>query len=367
MTQPRPFVSVIMPMRNEGRFIADCLQSLLRCSYPAHCWEIILVDGMSEDNTREEVARLSADARVPITLLENPRKVTPFALNIALGCARGSMVIRVDAHSIYGEEYVSRCVKVLEDTGAANVGGIMVARPGAETPMGRAIALAMMHPFGVGNSMLRIATSAQEVDSVPFGCFRTEIFQRVGLFDERLVRNQDFELNQRIRRAGGRIYLDPQLELRYFSRPTLRSLLRQTWSNGFWNALCHHLHPYSRCFRHVVPIFFTLGAVGAFAFALYTTLASLPSGLLPMAVALWTLYSLYLVVNFAVATALSRRHGWRLWPSLVILFPAFHFVNGAGLVVGWLRALTRRYPWQPQDHCPSWQEQREGRDTRLAA
>lgn len=363
----RPFVSVIMPMRNEGKYIKACLRSLLQCSYPADRWEIILADGMSEDNTRQEVAEVAATSRVPIIVVDNPRRVTPFGLNAALAHTRGSIIIRVDAHSVYGKDYIVRCVEALEERQVDNVGGIMAAIPGAETTMGQAIAYAMMHPFGVGNSLLRVGKESQEVDSVPFGCYRAEVFQRIGLFDERLVRNQDFEFNQRLRRAEGKIFLDLRIKLHYYSRPTLASLLKQSWSNGFWNALCHATHPYTMCFRHVAPLVFSLGAAVALVLLGWNLTFTAPTWLKYLAWPLWSVYLAYLTVNFAVATQLSSRHGWRLWPALCVLFPAFHFVNGAGLTLGWTRALLRRYPWRPEDHAPTWEEARKAHRARLAA
>jgi hypothetical protein len=343
------------------------LRSLLQCHYPPDRWELILADGMSTDNTREEVTRVAAEALVPILLLENTRRVTPFALNLMLAHARGEIIIRVDAHAAYGADYITRCVEVLQERGADNVGGIMEALPGAPTPMGQAIALAMMHPFGVGNGKMRVGKIAEEVDTVPFGCFRVEVFKRIGLFDERMVRNQDYELNQRIRRTGGRIFLDPRLEVRYYSRPTLPALLRQSWSNGFWNALCHRLHPYSICARHVAPLVFTLGALLALVTAGMAAGHDLPPWGWPAAVLLWSAYAAYLLTDLWVATQLARRHGWHLWPLLLIVFPTFHFINGAGLTLGWVRALLHWYPWLPSDHCPSWEEQRQVVDERMAA
>ncbi|HEY3380003.1 MAG TPA: glycosyltransferase family 2 protein [Armatimonadota bacterium] len=363
----RPLVSVIIPVRNEGRYIGACLESLLRCSYPPTRWEIILADGMSDDATRSEVARVARRSPVSIIVVDNPRRVTPFALNLALGLARGEIIIRIDAHAEYGDDYVTRCVAASQARDAANVGGVTVAIPGAPTPMGRAIALAMMHPFGVGNAMMRISRTAQEVDTVPFGCFRAEVFTRIGLFDERLVRNQDYELNQRIRRSGGRVFLDPSLELRYISRPTLRKLLQQAWANGFWNALCHHVHPYSRSLRHVIPLGFSVGAVWSVAAAVWAWWGGVPAWAQPLAWCGWAIYLAYLAMDLVVTTRLAAKHGWRLWPALVILFPAFHFANGAGLALGWTRALLHRYPWQPEDHIPTWDEQRLQQRTRMAA
>ncbi|MHB9026379.1 MAG: glycosyltransferase [Armatimonadota bacterium] len=355
----RPFVSVIIPARNEERYIANCLRSLLHCDYPFERWEIIVADGMSTDRTREEIAHVAEGAPIAIILVDNPRRITPVGLNLALARARGDVIIRVDAHAEYGEDYVSRCARVLDEQRAENVGGPVVTLPGADTPMARAIALATAHPFGVGNSLFRTTREAREVDTVPFGCFRLHVFQRVGLFDERLARNQDYELNGRIRRTGGRIFLDPRLESTYYNRPTLRALLRQAWANGFWNAMTHYLHPYSLCLRHELPVAFALGALLAIGFAVWRMIAPLPPALQWTAPILWGMYLLYLLIDVLVSSSLAARGGWRLWPALLVVFPTFHLTYGAGIAWGWMCALLHRHPWKRDDGIPNWHERRQ--------
>jgi len=350
-----PFVSVIIPAYNEERYIGGCLRSLLRGAYPHDCWEIIIADGMSTDRTREEIRKVSMESPVPIIVIDNPRRVTPRALNLAIGRARGEVIIRVDAHTEYGDDYVARCVQTLRESGAANVGGPMDTRPGADTPMARAIALAMAHPFGVGNSAFRTQTEAREVDTVPFGCFRCEVFQQVGLFDERLWRNQDFEMNQRIRKAGGRLWLDPRLHSAYYSRATLSALMRHAWINGFWNALSHALHPYSFCLRHALPVAFVLGLTAAMA----ASALALATGTVfwrVVALVLWLPYVLYLALDLVVSLRLGRTGRERA--ALLVTFPAFHLWYGAGLAWGWINVGLRRFPWGPDDGIPSWNERR---------
>ena len=362
-----PYVSVIIPMRNEERYIAGCLRSLLHCGYPAQRWEILVVDGMSVDGSRMEVERVGRQAATPVYLLENPRGITPIALNIGLAQARGEIIIRIDAHAEYGQDYITRCVQVLEESGVDNVGGPVVTRPGADTAVARAIALAMAHPFGVGDSNFRTRREAVEVDTVPFGCFRADVFRRIGLFDERLARNQDYEFNQRLRRAGSHIRLDPRLESVYISRPTWRGLYKQAWENGYWNALTHHLHAYSRCLRHTLPMAFASGIPVALACALLFALGHSAAWAAIPAILLCTAYLLYLLVDFSVSTRLAALHGWRLWLPLLLTFPAFHTVYGAGLVAGWTHALLRRYPWQPGDGIPTWEERRQENVEKMAA
>jgi len=368
----QPYVSVIIPAYNEERYIGRCLRSLLRGKYPRGRWEIIVADGMSTDRTREEIRRVAAESSVPIAVIDNPRRVTPVALNLAIERARGEVIIRVDAHTEYGEDYVARCVEVLRESGADNVGGPVETRPGAETATARAIALAMGHPFGVGNSAFRTQSEAREADTVPFGCFPRQVFEKVGLFDERLWRNQDFEFNQRIRQAGGRLWLDPRLRSAYYSRPTLTALMRHAWVNGFWNSLSHSLHPYSFCLRHALPVGFVLGlasAVAATALAIGTE-GSVWRVLAPL---LWLPYLLYLAIDFGVAAGLAAAFEglgsagedggwnarWRLWLALLLVFPVFHLWYGAGIAWGWSKAWLHLLPWRPEDGIPQLAEREE--------
>jgi glycosyltransferase involved in cell wall biosynthesis len=365
--RPKPFVSVIIPTRNEGKHIGACLRSLLRGQYPRDRWEIIVADGMSNDDTRQEVLRVAQETPVPIYLLENVRRVTPIALNLAIGKARGEIIIRVDAHAEFGNDYVARCVQVLRESGADNVGGPVTTRAGADTPMAHAIAAAMAHPFGVGNSAFRTSRVAREVDTVPFGCFNASDFERYGLFDERLWRNQDYDMNQRIRRFHGCIYMDPRLESVYISRPTLQTLLRQAWENGFWNAMTHYLHPASFCLRHAFPMLFTLGVLFALCTAVDATCGHMPGWLLPFAAFSWCCVLLYGVLTLWVATRQARSLGWQLWPCLLLIFPTFHFTYGGGIAWGWINALLHRYPWQPGDGIPTLAQYRGDNVTIISA
>lgn len=357
-TAYQPFVSVVVATRNEERYIATCLRSLLQCRYPVDRWEIVVADGMSDDRTRAEIAGVARETPVRITVVDNPRRITPVAFNLAIGASEGEVVIIVGAHAEIGPEFVANAVEVLADTGGDVVGGPLTTRPGADTRMAQAIALSQTHPFGVGNSAFRTGAGAREVDTVPFGVFRAARFRELGLFDERQVRNQDYEFNSRLRRAGGRIFLDPRLQSTYFARPTLRSLLKQSWANGFWNALTHYMHPYALCARHALPALFFLGALTAAGLGVAAALMAIPTWLLAAAVALWACYGLYLLLDIGVAAQLARRHGWALWPALLLIFPAFHLTNGAGITWGWLRALTHRCPWRPDDGIPRWEERR---------
>jgi glycosyltransferase involved in cell wall biosynthesis len=211
-----PFVSVVVPCRNEERHIAACLESIVATDYPTELLEVLVVDGESEDRTCAIVSD-AARRHSFVRLLSNPERVTPTALNIGIAAARGQVIVRMDAHARFPAAYIRAGVEVLEQTNADLAGGPVRTRPGADTHVARAIALATSHPFGVGNSRFRVSTRAGFVDTVPFGAFRRSVFERVGPFDPRLARNQDNELNSRIIASGGAIYLTPAMTAEYFS------------------------------------------------------------------------------------------------------------------------------------------------------
>ncbi len=237
MADRQPLVSVIVPCRNEGKWIGKCLQSILNNDYPRDCLEILVVDGMSGDDTRREVEAAAA-LHSGVRLLDNPRRITPVAMNLGIAAASGSVIVRMDAHVEYPSDYISSLVALLEKSGADNVGGVCQTLPGDGTIMARAVALGMSHPLGVGNSHFRIGASQDRwVDTVPFGCYRREVFQRIGLFDEDLVRNQDDELNLRLIKHGGRILLSPRIVCKYFARESLAKLWRMYYQYGYFKPL----------------------------------------------------------------------------------------------------------------------------------
>ncbi|MEW5721076.1 MAG: glycosyltransferase family 2 protein [Chloroflexota bacterium] len=203
-----PLVTIIMPIRNEGRHIARALDAVLNQDYPRDRIEILVVDGMSNDNTRALVQTFAAhDPR--LRLLDNPEHIVPTALNRGIYAARGAVIIRVDGHAEIARDYVRRCIEGLGRVEADCIGGPITTV--GETWIARGIALAQSSPFGVGNAAFRYSNRAQYVDTLAFGAYRRKIFDRVGLFDEELVRNQDDEFNFRLARAGGKIWLDPSI------------------------------------------------------------------------------------------------------------------------------------------------------------
>jgi len=256
-----PMVSVIAPCRNEARFIEKVIRTILENDYPSDLLEVLVVDGMSTDGTRDIVKKLcEQDGR--IRLLDNPQKIVPSAMNIGIKAARGEYIARIDCHSTYESSYLRKCISLARRTGADNAGGYWAILPGADTSVAKTIAVAAGTRFGVGNSVHRTGGTEQETDTVAFGTFRKEIFEKIGLYDERLVRNQDMELNYRIRQAGGRIIISPEIKVGYYSRATYRGLWQQSFNSGLWNPYTVWLAAgRGLSWRHFVPMFFVLGLI----------------------------------------------------------------------------------------------------------
>lgn len=242
-----PSLTVIVPCRNEKYFIGQCLDSILRSDYPLHAFEVLVVDGMSTDGTRSLIQKYVRDGG-NVELLDNPRKITPTALNIGIRAAAGEIICRIDAHARIGRDYLRRCVEHLCAGAAENIGGSMRTIPSSPGLMARSIALCMSHTFGVGNSAFRTGCDKPTfADTVFGGCYKKQTLERIGLYNENLSRTQDFELNQRLQKSGGRILLDPAIQSEYFASPNLLSFARQNFRDGFWSVL-----PF--LYSNVVPV-----------------------------------------------------------------------------------------------------------------
>ena len=255
----RPFVSVVVPVWNEVRHIDACLRRLFEQTYPADRVEVIVVDGLSDDGTRECVTALIADrsrdglaAGPAVRLVDDPKRQRPSAVNAGIRAARGDVIARIDARALVPRDYLARCVDALVRTGADNVGGIQ--KPIATEPMQEAIGLAMSHPFGVGNAQFRLGRRSGFVDSIYLGCFRREIFDRVGLFDEDApLLSEDSDINQRIRESGGRVYLDTDIVGGYYPRETLGALWKLYFRYGGARAGNLLKHGNLTSWRQAVP------------------------------------------------------------------------------------------------------------------
>lgn len=256
-------LSVICPIYNEERYIQECIESILRQDYPKDDLEVFLVDGMSTDRTRE-IIEPYINQYPFMHLLDNPHKIVPYALNIGIQSAHGDVIIRFDGHATYESNYFSVLVRRLRELKADNVGAVCHTDVLRKTPKTCAIREVLSNPFGVGNSVFRTGIEeVREVDTVPFGCWRRDVFDRYGFFDTRLVRNQDIEYNKRILRHGGKIFIVPDTYCTYFARESYRALAKNNFGNGMWNILTvHYTHQFSSLsLRHFIPLLFVLSLI----------------------------------------------------------------------------------------------------------
>lgn len=324
-----PVVSIIIPCLNEEEFIAKCLDSIMANDYPKDRTEIIIVDGMSKDKTREIIEQY--EKQYPfIRLIDNPKIIAPSAMNIGIINAKGTVIIRMDAHNIYEKDYISKCVKYLNEYDVDNVGGIWITMPANNTTINKAITYALSSPFGVGNSYFRIGVNEPRyVDTVPFGCYRKEIFDKIGLFNEKLIRTQDIELNARLRRNGGKILLSPDIKSYYYARPTLRKLCKQYFATAKWKIYLTKLVPGSLTIRHFIPLFFIIGLSGSLILSLFWNY-----GLIFLALVLGS----YFLADLLFSVKISLKKGFRYIFVLPIVFFCLHISYSLGMLWGILTA-----------------------------
>lgn len=317
-----PFVSIIVPVRNEERHIERCLHSIARQDYPRSRFEVIVVDGESEDLTRQIVNRFAAEYDVDLLLFGNPARKTAAALNIGIGAARGEIIVHIDGHASMEMEFLRRSVVALYESGADCVGGVIVSE--GETYLGSAIALAMSSPFGVGGAAFRIGGEG-ETDTVAFGAYRRDVFDRIGLFAEDIDKGEDDEFNYRLRDHGGRILLVPSIRSRYAVRGELPALWRQYFGYGRAKPEVLRRHPAQMQPRQLAPA------------SLVAALAS--SGVMAAGGKTWPLKCLVVVytVSATIASlAQARRRGWRFLLPLPIAFLCLHVAYGLGFFAGLL-------------------------------
>ncbi len=324
-------VTVIMPIRNEGAFIARSLGAVLAQDYPAERMQVIVADGMSDDDTRSVIGDLAAaHPGHSVEIVDNPGKIVPTGFNAALDRTLGDVVVRVNGHTIIDPDYVSQCVAALADSGADNVGGRMDAV--SDSPMGEAIALATSSPFGVGNSQFHYAAGQHWVDSVYMGAWPREVFERIGLFDPEMVRNQDDEFNYRLSSRGGRILLTDRIRSRYYSRSSLRALLRQYRQYGHWKVRVLQKHPRQMSARQFAPPALVAGLVGGALLAPFSRAVR----------RFWiALVALYAVANLGASMSIAARAGVRHLRFLPVIFGALHLGYGAGFLGGLVRFRDR--------------------------
>ena len=253
-------LSVICPIYNEEKYIGQFLDSILQQDYPRDDLEILLVDGMSKDQTRDIIAEYSVEYPC-LKLVDNPQQTVPYAMNNGIRSAKGDIIIRLDAHAEYPSNYFSILVRKLNELGGAeNVGGVCITLPCNNTAVAIAIAECLSNKFGMGNSYFRVgAKDVMSVDTVPFGCFRKSLFDKIGLYDTDMIRNQDDELNGRIIKNGGKIYLLPNVEIKYFARDKITKVRKMFFQYGLYKPLGNKKLGAPATIRQFFPLLFVLG------------------------------------------------------------------------------------------------------------
>lgn len=347
-----PFVSIIIPCRNEEKFIEKCLDSIITNDYPKNKLEILVVDGMSEDGTKEIIEECARKHSF-IRLLDNPRKITPCALNIGIKKAKGEFIIWMSAHNFYEEKYISKCIDAINKYNADNVGGRIIALPRHNTLIGKSIVFGISHLFGVGNSYFRMFSKKPKwVDTVFGSCYKKEVFSKVGFFNEDLIRGQDMEFSLRLKKAGMKILLVPDIVSYYYARSDFKSFCKHNWRNGVWAILPFkytNIMPVS--LRHLVPLIFVLSLIGTL--GLWSLLSLVGSsgflGLLS-SLCLWLFFlivGVYLLTNIYFSSKITlKEKNFKYLLIMPIVFATLHIGYGLGSVFGVVKVLVSKEFWK---------------------
>lgn len=342
MTENLPFISILMPVYNEAQSILDILTTLAAQDYPMDRMELIIADGMSADGTRVVIQNFADNfPQLKIKVIDNPNKIVPTGLNLAIRLARGEYIVRVDGHTTLPKNYLSLCVNSLAASQAENVGGRMVSA--GKTPFGKAAALATSSPFGVGGAYFHYGNQGKWVDTVYLGAWPKTIFQTYELFDEEMVRDQDDEFNYRLRSQGGRIWFNPDIYATYTPRASFAKLFKQYYQYGFWKVRVLQKHPKQMSLRQFVPPTFVL--------------ALLVAGLLSFTFS-WGWYALvfligvYLLANLFASLVAGKNQKLTVLLLLPLAFAAIHISYGLGFLVGLFRFANR---WNDRiGRVPQW-------------
>lgn len=325
-----PFVSIIMPVFNEEKFIERSLMAVLKQDYPPDLLEVIIADGMSTDRTREIVSAIRLK-QPNVRLISNPQRIVPCGLNLAIAAARGDVIVRLDGHCEYPNDYVRRVVELRDRTGADNVGGVLV--PMGTSYVQQAVAAAYHSPVGLGGAALRgnspAGETVREVDAVHGGCWKRNRLLEVGGFDETMVRNQDDELSFRLRKSAGRILQNSAIRVKYHVRDSFRKLFLQFFQYGYWKVRVVRKHPRQASARHFIP--------GMFVLLLMASAASAPFS----RIGFWTLLAMtgFYLSTLIIVTSVQRAVSFGLLPGVITALTMMHFGYGLGFLMGWAPGL----------------------------
>ncbi len=349
-----PAVSAVVPCRNEAVHIQGCLLSLLQQDEPAGGFEIIVADGMSDDGTREILQKLAA-ADTRLRMVDNPGRITPCGMNCGIRASRGRWIAIMGSHNRYAPDYLVRCLEAARQTGADNVGGLMLSE--GKGLRQRAIAAAHHSFFSVGGARWHNLEYEGPADTVFGGFYKRDVFDQLGLFDEELARNQDDELNLRLARAGGKIWQSARIKSFYSPRDSLSALFRQYAQYGYWKVRVVQKHTLPASWRHLVPGVFLVALVGLFGFSAFSFILSALRHNLAIAVSnvsfqlsalgFLGIFLAYLLAVLVASAQTASRAEWKLLPLLPPVFACYHFGYGYGFLRGiWDFMVRRKGPRQ---------------------
>lgn len=323
-----PFVTMIIVMRNEEKYIRQCLESVIRQDYPKDKFEIIIIDGESDDNSLEIIKEYTKD--YDIKIINNKRRILAAGWNIGIKAAKGEIVIRPDAHSYIESDFIKKNVKTLiSQPNAICVGG-KIESISLDGVIAKSITNVLSSPFGVGNSYFRIGSKAKYVDTVAYGAYRKEIFEKVGYFNEELERNQDLELHSRIKKIGGKFYFNPEIKSYYFTRSTIKGFMRQAFRNGKWNIITLNWQKEALSLRHMIPCIFVFSLLFNLLISFYVKkwFYILEFELI-----------LYLLGVIIATLKIVKHNGLKYLLTTPLLFPILHISYGIGSLVGIIKLL----------------------------
>jgi glycosyltransferase involved in cell wall biosynthesis len=322
-------ISVIIPCYNEEKTIGILLNAVLNQTTDLSNVEVVIADGMSTDSTRSVISGFqNQHSGLLVRVVDNPQKNIPAGLNAAIRASTGEYLVRLDAHCIPDSSYITLCVSGLKAELADNVGGIWEIVPGADSWIARGISAAASHPLGAGDAKYRISSKAQYVSTVPFGSFHRRIFDRIGFFNEQLLTNEDYEFNTRIRKSGGKIWLNPEIRSKYIARKNIHQLAKQYLRYGFWKARMIRMYPDTLRWRQLLPPLFVAVISGLFILSIFST---------RFLFLLIGVVLIYLLVMLTAGTlkAIKTRE-WGLLPGLPLSIATMHLCWGGGFIWSFL-------------------------------
>lgn len=327
-----PLVSVIIPCHNEEKFIDKCLESIIKQSYPKDKLEVLVVDGKSEDGTREILEKYIE--KYPfIRLLDNPKRITPCALNLGIKDVKGELILWMSAHNKYDKEYILKCITYMERFSADAVGGAIKVIPRNDRLIDKMVCDSLSHPFGVGSSIYRTgALSPQWVDTAFGICYKKEVFDKIGLFNEKLIRGQDMEFSLRMKKAGLKILLAPEIISYYYARSDLKTFIRHNFKNGLWAILPFKFTTHMPVsWRHLVPLTFVLSIIGFGLLGFFSLFSRL---IFLLIISLYFLCNLYFCFRITV-----KEKKFKLLFPIPFTFFCLHFCYGLGSFFGLAQCL----------------------------